>query len=73
MKPNSLSWRLCSVGVILLSLLTFTPVIIPAGKFTPQLGNIPYTLWVGILLYFGFLALTFIGTRVHPGRNNEEE
>jgi hypothetical protein len=33
----------------------------------------PYTLWLGILVCICLVIMTFIGSRVHPGNNNENE
>ena len=71
-QPNSRAWKLCVALVVILSALTFTPLVIPAGQFQPELFGIPYTLWVSILLTILLVLLTYIGTRVHPGRNSDE-
>jgi len=66
MKKNKTAWTACSIGVILLCILAFSPLIIPTGKSDPLLWGIPRTLWAGMLVYAVIVALTFIGTRVHP-------
>ena len=71
-KSKSIYWKICCTAVILLSILTFTPLVIPQGKYIPQLFGIPYSLWIGILITVGFVVLTFIGTVVHPGKKEEE-
>jgi hypothetical protein len=70
--PNSRPWFLCVALAVILSALTFTPLVIPAGQFQPELSGVPYTLWVSILLTILLVLLTYIGTRVHPGRNSDE-
>jgi hypothetical protein len=60
------------LAFLVLASLTFTPLVIPAGKSTPSLGSLPYTLWVGILQFGLFILLTFIGTRVHPANEEDE-
>ncbi len=72
-QPNSRAWKLCVALVITLSGLTFTPLVMPAGRFQPELFGIPYTLWVSFLLTVSLVLLTYIGTRVHPGRNDESQ
>lgn len=64
-------WNLCIVGVAVVSLLTFTPLVIPMGKYNPMLGGIPYTLWMGIVVAIVLVTLTYIGTKVHPGNGEE--
>ena len=60
------AWTGCSVGVIVLCILAFSPLMIPTGKSDPLLWGIPRTLWAGMLVYVVIVVLTFIGTRVHP-------
>ena len=61
-----LYWRLCCVAMVVLSVLTFTPLVIPAGRYEPMLAGVPLTLWAGIAIAVAMVALTYIGTRVHP-------
>ena len=71
-QPNSRYWKICVALAITFSALTFTPLVIPAGRFQPELFGVPYTLWVSFLLTVLLVLLTYIGTRVHPGRNSDE-
>lgn len=71
-KTGNIYWKLCCVGVFLLSALTFTPLIMPAGSFDPMLAGVPYTLWTTILIGFALLLLTFIGSRVHGGQDSSD-
>ena len=73
MKKQKLLWKFCQLGVVALSIVTFTPLVIPENTFRPELFGLPYTLWVGMLLSICFTLLIFIGTAVHPGANKEEE
>lgn len=61
-----LYWRLCYGGVVLLSVLTFTPLVIPSGVVQPRVFGMPYTLWVGILLTVVLVGLTYVATRLYP-------
>ena len=51
-------------ALIVLALLTFTPVITPNGVYQPKLLGMPYTLWVGIIQALLLVFLTWLGTRV---------
>jgi hypothetical protein len=73
MKQRKLIWRLCKWGVVLLSIITFTPLVIPAHIYLPKVLGLPYTLWMGMLLSFGYTVLILIGIRVHPGATNKEK
>ncbi len=68
---RSLAWTICIVLAVLLSVATFTPLVIPPGKSAPFLFSFPYTLWTGFLVSVLFVLLTWIGTRVHPGSKQE--
>jgi hypothetical protein len=68
---HSLYWNLCIAGVLLVSFLTFTPLVIPMETYRPMLGGLPYTLWIGIMVAMILVTLTYIGTKVHPGNGEE--
>lgn len=61
------------MGVIILSILIFTPLVIPKNEFMPELMGMPYTLWVGILAYFGYVAFIMIGIYAHSKVKKEED
>lgn len=66
-------WRFCCVAVLVMAVLTFTPLVTPAGKSAPYLMGVPFTMWMGFLWTVIILILTFIGTRVHPGFNSDNQ
>lgn len=59
-------WRLSYTSVFILSVLTFTPLVIPIGQHEPMVFGIPYTLWTGVLVTIGLVGLTYMATRVYP-------
>jgi uncharacterized membrane protein len=65
-------WIICCIALILI-ILTFTPLVIPAGTYRPMLLGLPYSLWLGILISIGLVALTFIATRIHHQRESERK
>ena len=72
MKKNKrLAWHLCIAAMILLSVLAFTPLIIPEGTFSPTIAGVPRTIWAGIALYIVMVVITYIGTRVHPDNKTD--
>ena len=73
MKQRKLIWKLCQWGVVLLSVITFTPLVIPAYTYLPEIFGLPYTLWMGILLSLGYTVLILIGIRVHPGATQNDK
>lgn len=72
-QPDQRPWRICIFLAVLLTILTFTPLVIPQEIYKPQLLGFPYTLWMTILITILFVVLTFAGSRVHPGRQNNED
>jgi hypothetical protein len=70
MKNKKRIWYMCLSGAALLSILCFTPLVIPHGNSGPVVNGVPRTFWLGMLMYFGIVILTFIGTRFYP--ENEE-
>ncbi len=66
-------WRICTALVVVLILITYTPLVIPRGVYKPMLMGIPYTLWVSFLITAALVLITFIGSKVHPGKDEEEE
>ncbi len=65
-NKKTLYWRLCCGAMVVLSVLTFTPLVIPAGRYEPMLAGVPLTLWAGIAIAVAMVALTLVGTYVHP-------
>lgn len=63
-------WQLCCASAILLTILAFSPLVIPPGKYHPMLAGMPYTLWTGILVTVLLVVVTFLGTLVHPGQED---
>jgi hypothetical protein len=65
-------WNFVRIGVIILSILIFTPLVIPKNEYKPEYMGLPYTLWVGILAYFGYVVLIMIGIYAHSKVKKEE-
>lgn len=66
------AWRILIACAVLLTILTFTPLVIPSGVYQPELFGMPYTLWMTILITILYVVLTFIGTKVHPGKDTDK-
>ncbi|MBT3385056.1 MAG: hypothetical protein HN778_11295 [Prolixibacteraceae bacterium] len=58
-------WRITVIAAVLLILLTFTPIVMPAGKIEPKLFSMPYTLWMSMLITIILVVLTYIGGRIY--------
>lgn len=67
MKARKLIWYICCATVLILSILAFSPLVIPQGVSKPEFLGMPYTLWMGMLVSILLVVMTFIGTKVHPG------
>ena len=68
---NRKYWRILRTIAIILCLLVFTPLVIPAGVHKPELFGVPYSLWTSFLITVTLVFLTYLGTKVH--RSNDEE
>ena len=73
MNPNRRKWQICCLAMLLLGILSYTPLLIPQNTYTPMLGNIPYSLWAGILMTIAMVFVTYLGTLFHPAKGESEE
>ena len=72
MNKKEIYWRICSVVVILLAVLVFTPLIIPAKVYNPMLFGIPFSLWTCFLFSVVLAVTTLVGIKVHSGLDEKE-
>jgi len=72
-RKKTVLWRIYAALVCLIIVITFTPLIIPQGIYKPTVLGIPYTLWVSMLITIVLVLLTYLGSKVHPGKDEEEE
>lgn len=66
-------WRLCYGAVILLSVITFTPLVTPIGVYRPMFLGLPYTLWTGILVTILLVALTYAAGQLYPVKQSSTD
>lgn len=66
-------WQLTVAAVVLLSVITFTPLVLPLGSHQPLVLGMPYTLWTGILVTVAFVGLTYLATHVYPPNNEQQD
>ncbi len=64
--------RLLTIAALVLSCITFTPLVIPYGKHEPSLFFFPYTIWTGLIVALLLVLVTYLATRVHPGNEEDE-
>jgi len=69
---NKTYWRVCVGIVIVLTVLGYTPLMIPKGIYKPMIFGLPYSLWLSFLITVILVVMTYIGSRVHPGRDEGE-
>ncbi len=65
-------WKLCVAAVVLIVIVTFSPLITGKGKIQPFLFGLPFTLWMGILLTICLVAITYIGGTVLPDEEEDQ-
>ena len=58
-------------GAALLSALSFTPLVIPAGTAAPTFLGMPRTLWLGILVTGMLVVLTYLAARDAPDESDK--
>ena len=63
----------CVILMIILTVIGYTPLVIPNGVYKPMILGIPYSLWASGLITVLLVALTYIGAKVHPGTDEGEE
>jgi len=64
MKKNKITWLVVKTLIIIISILVFTPLV-TSNEYNPELFGIPYTLWVGMLVYIILVSLNIVGVAVH--------
>ena len=60
-------------AILVLVIITFTPLVIPYGIYKPEVLGIPYSLWIGILISIVLVVLTFISTRIFLESESEDK
>ena len=73
MKKRNKYWTICIIAVITLTVLGYTPLMIPKGVYKPMISGIPYSLWLSFLVTVALVTLTYLGGKVHPGNDGEED
>lgn len=73
MKNKNKYWTICIIAVITLTVIGYTPLMIPGGVYKPMILGIPYSLWLSFVITVALVILTYLGSKVHPGRDGEEE
>lgn len=66
-------WRATVGAVILVSALSFTPLVLNRDSAEPALFGLPHTLWAGMAVAFLLVLLTYLGARFHPDDEPTEE
>jgi len=64
--------KVLSIAALVLSCITFTPLVMPYGKHEPSLFHFPYTLWTGLIIALLFVLVTYLATRIHPGKEEDD-
>ncbi len=63
MKKRNNILKLTDLIFVLITVASFTGVLIPAGKFTPKLMGAPYTAWMGVVFCFAYILLAYIASK----------
>ena len=73
MQKRNRGWKICIAIFIILSVISFTPLILPQDVYKPEILGIPYTLWTSFIITLAFVVLTYVGMRLHPADKEEED
>lgn len=68
-----LAWRTIKITWVLLSILSFTPIVLSPSNYTPFVIGMPYSLGMGIIISGIFLILAVIGSVVAPKTEDTKE
>jgi len=71
MKNKKLFWKLSVASVILIILITYSPLVIPSGKYQPTVFHLPYSLWLSILLTILLVIMTYLGGKAIPDKEED--
>jgi hypothetical protein len=72
-RPANTYWRLTAAAVIAVSALSFTPLVLDPVDAEPWLLGMPHTLWASMLVAIVLVVLAWVGARVHPESDAEED
>jgi len=49
---------------IIMTIASFTGLLIPAGQINPKFVGIPYTVWVGVLFCILYVIVAYIASKL---------
>jgi len=62
MKKKSSSLWVTDLLFIVLTIGSFTALLIPAGRISPKLLGMPYTVWMGIAYCILYVLLAYVAS-----------
>ncbi|NIP31704.1 MAG: hypothetical protein GTO02_19645 [Candidatus Dadabacteria bacterium] len=62
-------WKIYSVIVIILSVIAFTPLVVPYGIADPFFLGLPRTLWLGMSISIGIYIILVIAMLTSDGED----
>ncbi len=60
-KPRAL-W-LTDILFVVITVASFTGLLIPAGRIGPKLLGAPYTVWMGVVFCFLYILLAYVASK----------
>jgi hypothetical protein len=49
---------------VILTISSFTGLLIPAGRITPKLLGTPYTVWMGVVFCILYIVLAYVASKL---------
>ena len=71
-RNKKIGWRILCALFVIMTVISFTTWVIPIDSYRPKLWGLPYTLWVGFLVAAIFVLLTYLGTILFPGSEEQD-
>ena len=63
-------WLIDAITIIV-TIATFTPLVLPQNRSYPFIVGIPYTMWVGFLVSILFVALAYVLSILRKKNTND--
>ena len=63
MKKSSKALWLTDAIFVIITVASFTGVLIPSGELNPKLLGTPYTVWMGVVFCIVYIVLAYVASK----------
>ena len=71
MKKKSKFLWLTDICFVLLTIASFTGILIPAGQTDPSFLGAPYTVWMGVVFCILYILLAYIASNLQREESDD--